>query len=217
MNIATSPLASLELDRINDRAIGTQQIYPAKVMRDADGYWDHPLLPDFNEDDRRYREWLSTHNLTVQSTCLSDDRNHPAHDRFFEAGENNIADWEPSRPPGDYWFLLWIGPTEDDIVATWAKHTVKVPLLFRSHTDLPIMLEIGMDGGDGFLLWNQCDGFHLMDRVRFDEKGNFVEFVDFMGTRTTDASGFSAWARMPSLASSEMHWLNQFFKRPPGV
>lgn len=207
---------NLDMELINARANPTQQIHPAKVMRDANGYWYHPLLPDFDEDVRRYRAWLSTHNLTVQSTCLSDERDHPAHDRFFETGETNIADWEPPRPPGDFWFCLWIGPTEEDIVATWAKHTVKVPLLLRSHKDLPSMLEIGVDGGDGFLLWNQCDSFHLMDRVRFDENGNFVEFVDFMGTQTTDADGFSAWARMPSLSSPEMHSLNQLFKRPPG-
>jgi hypothetical protein len=35
-------------------------IDPVEVVRDSDGYWYHPGIPDFDEEHETYKVWLDT-------------------------------------------------------------------------------------------------------------------------------------------------------------
>lgn len=47
-----------------------------------------------------------------------------------------------------------------------------------------------------YLLYNQCDGFHLVE-AHFDE-GRFLGFYDWNGTTPFGEDCYVAWAKLPS-------------------
>ena len=42
-----------------------------------------------------------------------EDDSHSARKRYFEDGDPDLTEWNPAPPPGDGWFILAIGDTED--------------------------------------------------------------------------------------------------------
>jgi hypothetical protein len=40
-------------------------IGPVEVVRDEDGYWYHPDIPDFDEDAEAWKAWLEAQGLKV--------------------------------------------------------------------------------------------------------------------------------------------------------
>jgi len=96
---------------------------PVVPQRDAEGYWSHPDLPELEEGDfDAWNKWKSEHGLTFSAIFLDGYDDHPAHHRYFEGGDTNIADWEPEPPDSSPdWFLACISDTDDGPVAWFAK------------------------------------------------------------------------------------------------
>lgn len=97
-------------------------ITAVEVVRDSDGYWIHPDLPDFDEDAGAYNEWLKVQSLETSFVWLESERDdHPAFISYFENADLNISTWEPTPPDGDGWFLICISDTDDGPAACYAR------------------------------------------------------------------------------------------------
>lgn len=96
-------------------------IGPVDVVRDEDGYWDHPNIPDFDEDAEAWKSWLDAQGLKVIGWHMDSDlESHP----YWEDGAAHCVGWVPEMPPGDGWFLLGIFDTDDGPYAQWARREV---------------------------------------------------------------------------------------------
>ncbi|XZG69280.1 hypothetical protein ACTSKR_11510 [Chitinibacteraceae bacterium HSL-7] len=105
-----------------------KQILPATPERDSYGYWSHPDYPDFNEGTNSIEITRAFNAAGVASWALTEmeddlDFDHPAYVRYFEEGEADIHDWDPTPPRGDGWFLLSIYDTEDGPVAVFGSRS----------------------------------------------------------------------------------------------
>lgn len=100
--------------------MSVELIEAVSVVRDGNGWWGHPGLPDFGEDVAAYHEWLLAQGLEVRSVSLwfdwEGDGEHP-----YWAGEAHCRGWEPSLPRGDGWWCLCIGDTEEGPVCWWVR------------------------------------------------------------------------------------------------
>lgn len=104
-------------------------IGPVEVVRDSDGWWWHPQVPNFDEDIDAYKAWLSEQKLRVVGRHMDSDlEDHP----YFNNEACHCLGWEPQKPPhadgvlgfkGE-WFLLGIFDTEDGPYAQWACRVV---------------------------------------------------------------------------------------------
>lgn len=96
-------------------------IQPATVERYAAGCWWHPALPDFENGDRPavWVAWLEAQRLECASVQMADEAPVEAFERYLEGG--GWADWQPSTPEGDGWFLLCIAEDEQGPSAWWAR------------------------------------------------------------------------------------------------
>ena len=94
-----------------------QLIKSVTVKRDADGWWDHPDMPDFDEDHTAFKAWLSEQHLVLQQWHMEADidGHHP-----YDDGECHCLGWNPESP-GPEWFLLGIFDTEDGPCVSWAR------------------------------------------------------------------------------------------------
>ncbi|MFJ9451458.1 hypothetical protein [Herbaspirillum sp. NPDC101397] len=106
---------------------GPKLIQAVLVVRDSEGYWSHPGMPDFNEDtpQSEYLAWVEAQGLELSIDSLEDYDEHPAFERYFENGSPDIGDWTPEQPRGDGWFILSIHMTEDSAVWVWARRKTK--------------------------------------------------------------------------------------------
>lgn len=97
-------------------------IQPMEVTRDADGWWSHPAIPEFDEDYSAWKAWLVAQGLETQHAQLEDeDESHPSYIAYFENGEASVAEWHKDLPSGDGWFVLSIHDTEDGPTWVWAR------------------------------------------------------------------------------------------------
>ncbi|WP_323158272.1 hypothetical protein [Pseudomonas viridiflava] len=96
-------------------------IGPVEVTRDEDGYWDHPGIPDFDEDHAAYKAWLDGQQLKVVGWHMDSDLESPP---YWDEGEANCLGWEPEKPPAYDWFLLGIFDAEDGPYVQWARRVV---------------------------------------------------------------------------------------------
>lgn len=87
------------------------------VERDADGWWDHPDLPEFDEDHAAFSAWLVQQGLELKQWHMEADiiDHHP-----YDDGDCHCLGWEPECP-GPEWFLLGIFDTEDGPCVSWAR------------------------------------------------------------------------------------------------
>lgn len=96
-------------------------IQPVPLVREADGWWHHPDLPMFEEDQgEESREWVKAQGLTIVTAEMEyevDTDNDP----YFEQGEGSCAHWEPSKPDGESWFVLAISDTDNGPSCWWAR------------------------------------------------------------------------------------------------
>jgi hypothetical protein len=96
-------------------------IQPVPVVRETDGWWHHPDLPMFEEDQgEESRELVKAQGLTIITAEMEyevDTDNDP----YFELGEGSCAHWEPSKPEGDGWFALAISDTDNGPACWWAR------------------------------------------------------------------------------------------------
>lgn len=91
----------------------TNLIGPVEVIRDEDGYWYHPGIPDSDDEDpSEYIDWVRGQGLKIKGWHLGDELS-------FDQ-EENVLDWNPESP-GEGWFLMGIFETEDGCYVQWAK------------------------------------------------------------------------------------------------
>ena len=96
-------------------------IQPAPVVRDENGMFQHPDMPNFDEGDGdKCKAWVAEQGLTVTQVCL-EYADEAVADRYFEAGDPDCSYWEPDRPDGEGWFCLAIHDTDDGPVCWWAR------------------------------------------------------------------------------------------------
>ena len=102
------------------------KIYPIPIKRDRCGYWSHPdycAYFDGRESipEDEYNEWLERIGMECFFTYLEDEDGIPALHRYFELGDADIHDWEPSPPDGQGWFIVSIHDTEDGPACIWMR------------------------------------------------------------------------------------------------
>ena len=95
----------------------------APVVRDAEGWYLHPDMPELNEDqEAEYRAWLAAQGLeTAYATLCGEDDKHPAYIIYFDQAGTDVSDWNPAPPAGDGWFTLSIHDSEDGPYWVWAR------------------------------------------------------------------------------------------------
>jgi len=95
-------------------------IQPVTVDRDQDGWWDHPELPDFDEDYTAFEAWIAEQRLELKQWHMESDihEHHP-----YDDGECHCLGWDPVAP-GPEWFLLGIFDSEDGPCVSWACREV---------------------------------------------------------------------------------------------
>lgn len=99
-------------------------ILSAPVVRDEEGFFQHPDLPDFDEGDgEKYKAWIAEQALEVAMAELEYASDQSIADRYFRAGDADCSYWEPDRPEGEGWFCLSIHDTDDGPVCWWARRS----------------------------------------------------------------------------------------------
>lgn len=98
-------------------------IGPVVAVRDADGWWSHPGIPDFDEgQEAEYATWIKAQELVTTYRCLEGENDtHPAYVEYYENNGTNISEWEPADPVGEGWFTISIHDSEDGPYWVWAR------------------------------------------------------------------------------------------------
>lgn len=97
-------------------------VLPVEPERDENGYWCHPGVPDFGEDQTALSNWIYEQGLTISTQFLYDEpETSDAFTHYFNDGQG--ADkWQPTEPAGNGWFMLVLFESDDGPVCWWARH-----------------------------------------------------------------------------------------------
>lgn len=100
-------------------------IKPELVERDENGYWVHSQIPE-TESSEIVKEWMNKNKLDHSLTFMEGDiaYDHPIYKSYFEDGNPNFSNWEPSKPEGRGWFIGGIYETEEGPVCMWLRQLV---------------------------------------------------------------------------------------------
>ncbi|MFP1891039.1 hypothetical protein ACLEEJ_00445 [Lonsdalea quercina] len=106
--------------------MGNEKITPLTIKRDEYGYWTHPDYDayfDWCEHAKKseYDQWLKEIGMELVVVCLEYDDESPAQIRYFEYGDMDVHDWEPTKPEGEDWFIVSIHDTDDGPVCIWMR------------------------------------------------------------------------------------------------
>lgn len=103
------------------------QIQPAVVVRDQDGFWSHPCMPDFDEGTNIniYRKWFSDRGLELHWRLLGED-SEELEERYFDGDTSAVSEWQPEPPEGAGWFLWAIYDTEDGPACQFVRHRPRI-------------------------------------------------------------------------------------------
>lgn len=95
------------------------------VIRDADGYWQHPHIPwdtiPEETDNAPHLLRLGIELCTV-SMASEDDA---LSERHADGDTSAVLEWEPSPPTGGGWFMLLIHDCEEGAVAWWGRNVTR--------------------------------------------------------------------------------------------
>lgn len=100
-------------------------IQPCPIVRDSDGMFYHPDMPDHGDDHVAVQAWMNGQGFVAFSIVDLFDAllDLPDEDceRITQDWEkhSNVSEFPLLRPEGDGWFLLSIHDTEDGPVAWW--------------------------------------------------------------------------------------------------
>jgi hypothetical protein len=110
---------------------------PVVVVRDETGFWSHPGIPKFDEDQEAdYRAWIKEQGLDTKYRMLCNDMEHPLYEAWFERGEHDMSCWTPTPPAGEGWFTISIHDTVDGPIWIWARrNATKQPVPNGTDTD----------------------------------------------------------------------------------
>lgn len=103
---------------------------PADIVRDVDGGWVHPSLPNFEEHKNpvvAQQEWLEQFGLEMYIVALESEEPEIS-DPYFEEGDINLNRWQPAPPvsAGAGWFLVCIADTDDGPLAWFVRPRMMV-------------------------------------------------------------------------------------------
>jgi hypothetical protein len=99
-------------------------IQPTEVARDENGWWSHPGIPDFEEDQAAFNVWMVDQGLESTYKLLTDEPDdHLAYIAYFEHESASCTGWEPQAPLGEGWFTFSIHDTEDGPAWVWVRRT----------------------------------------------------------------------------------------------
>ena len=100
-------------------------VQKAEVIRDENGMFQHPEMPDFDEgDEETCKAWIAEQGLQVKMVSLEYHSDEAISARYFEAGDPDCSYWEPDVPDGKGWFCLAIHDTDDGPVCWWARRAI---------------------------------------------------------------------------------------------
>jgi hypothetical protein len=111
---------------------------PVVIARDQHGFFNHPSLPECDEDMRLDKLLgafgLETRFVDLESDTLALDAKEKMSESFDFSG------WTPTPPAGEGWKLLQIQETEDGAYAVFARRAAKLYSFYRrrepkSHAD----------------------------------------------------------------------------------
>ncbi|HEM7839613.1 TPA: hypothetical protein U2Q23_001093 [Burkholderia multivorans] len=108
----------------------TPMLQKIPVVRDQDGYFIHPDLLHFwtvtmgGAERCTPEQWTALEAQAGIKTSIyhleSENVDHPAYVSYFDNGNLDITEWDPSPEPG--WWLIEIGDSEDGPYAVYATH-----------------------------------------------------------------------------------------------
>jgi len=100
-------------------------IQPEEVIRDEDGMWTHSAMP---HSDYEFipLAWFTDQGLEVATVEFENDADEQLTDTWFETGHTDCSGWEPSKPPGEGWFVFSIHDGEDGPVCVWLRQAPPV-------------------------------------------------------------------------------------------
>lgn len=99
---------------------GQPLIQPERVARDSRGFWRHPMMPDPFPDHQAFELWYSHHRIESRIVLMTGEPEQPPTTVVLaDTATEHCADWEPTAPQGEGWFLLCIGLSDSDGPAAW--------------------------------------------------------------------------------------------------
>lgn len=106
--------------------LGNAKINPLPIKRNEYGYWSHPDYVAWFDGREwvppvEFDRWLAKIGMEFWADELEYDAESPAHHRYFELGDPDVHDWEPSQPDGEGWFIVSIHETDEGPVCIWMR------------------------------------------------------------------------------------------------
>lgn len=107
-----------------------------ELVRNENGYGALPEFEHFDIPVEGFAPGAIVNNHEIQVVELLHDKpNHAVAAKWIE-GDNNISDWNPTKPEGDGWFLAGIfNGNEDTPFAVWARPAAEKPLEGRAYAE----------------------------------------------------------------------------------
>ncbi|HEX8653088.1 MAG TPA: hypothetical protein VF708_19885 [Pyrinomonadaceae bacterium] len=96
-------------------------LQPEEVRRDKYGYWLHSVLTREEYVDKSFTEIPELGDMQIHLVDFETDVPEEMARRYFEAGEPDVTEWQPTSPLGDGWFLISISDSEDGPFACFAR------------------------------------------------------------------------------------------------
>lgn len=113
------PPAPINLEGLTDRLLAQREI-----VRDAGGWLTHPAMPICDEG-VLYDKFLSAFGIQTHFCAMDGDAAPEDVERYFDQGEADCSNWNPTPPEGDGWRLLEIFDTENGPYALFARKEVR--------------------------------------------------------------------------------------------
>ena len=117
------PFTKLDPAALALAPVAAPLIDPVPVVRDAEGWWSHPGIPDFDEgQEAEYAAWIKKQGLvTAYKSLEGEDLTHPAYIAYFDDETASVAGWNPIPPAGEGWFTVSIHDSEEGPYWVWAR------------------------------------------------------------------------------------------------
>lgn len=103
------------------------ELVPVHVDRDENGMWLHPALIGMDEMTwKDFTALMASKGVRCEWVSMESDAPEELTERYFEMGDPDMSEWEPSPPAGDGWFILGIFDTEDGPGCLWGRSLLAV-------------------------------------------------------------------------------------------
>lgn len=103
----------------------SERIEAVEVVRDEDGFFLHPSMPDWDEGTpvSEIRKWYADRGLESHLVEAQSDMDSEAYEKMVCKEQSGYANhWNPTRPDGNGWFMFGIWDTEDGPVCEWVRN-----------------------------------------------------------------------------------------------